>query len=82
MYLDEKGKFQPYAWPGGYQLLYLCADDGVLCPDCANEDGQTDDPDDPQWHIVDGFVNWEGPPTICDNCNKSMESEYGEIDEN
>jgi hypothetical protein len=33
---DDNGNLPAYAWPGGYPLYYLCADNGVLCPQCAN----------------------------------------------
>jgi hypothetical protein len=71
-----------YAWPGGYPIYYLCADGGVLCPDCANKDGYVGEPadgiDDPQWHVVDGSVYWEGPAMSCDGCNCDIESAYGD----
>ena len=66
---------------GCYPLFYVTKDGGVLCPACANADGQTDDPHDPQWHLVGGDVHWEGEPLMCDNCNDEIESAYGPIDE-
>ena len=56
---DEHGKLPAYAWPGGYPLYYLCADGGILCPQCANKEPavlesekHSDYPDDDQWRIV------------------------------
>ena len=37
---DDTGQYPAYAWPGGYPVYYVTADSGVLCPKCANEDGQ------------------------------------------
>lgn len=33
---DEDGKVPTYAFPGGYPMYYLMADNEILCPDCAN----------------------------------------------
>ena len=80
----ENGKLPAYAWPGGYPLFYVCADNGVLCPSCANrENGSIADTDrkkqdDPQWLIVDSSVNWEDDSLFCDHCNARIESAYGE----
>jgi len=77
---NDDGTYPAYAWPGGYPLLYTTADGSLLCPACANSDGQEDDPDDPQWHIVAQDVIWEGPPTYCDHCSAEIESAYGDPD--
>lgn len=78
---DEQGKLPAYAWPGGYPMYYLTADNGVLCPDCANQpDVDYTDPHDKQWHIVAGDVHWEGEAMQCDHCNGQIESAYGEPD--
>jgi len=74
---DSFGKYPSVCWPGLYTLVYITADGGILCAECANSDGQTDDPDDPQWHIVQQTVIWEGPSVYCDHCNVEIESAYG-----
>jgi hypothetical protein len=33
---EENGKFPTFAFPGGYPIYYLMADNEILCPDCAN----------------------------------------------
>jgi hypothetical protein len=78
--LDEQGRLQRYAWPGGYNIVYQTADGGVLCAKCAQEavDQQLDTPDDPQWNIVRGFVYWEGETIQCDHCYTDIQSEYGD----
>lgn len=67
----ETGKYNWYAWPGGYQLTYYCHDGDELCPDCANEFDED---------LVDVGVNWEGPSTFCAHCNREIESEHGDPD--
>ncbi len=77
---DEDGKFQTYAWPGGYPVYHLCADNGVLCPECANTQSEVhtneDGPED--WHIVASDVNYEDPHLYCDHCHQRIESAYAE----
>jgi hypothetical protein len=83
---DEDGKLPAYAWPGGYPIYYLVADNGVLCPACANQENgsiasETLDPecpDDNQWRIVASDVNWEDESLFCDHCSKQIESAYGD----
>ena len=75
---DDTGQYPAYAWPGGYPVYYVTADSGVLCPKCANEDGQQNNPDDPQWHIVGQDIHWEGQPIMCDNCYCDIDSAYGD----
>jgi len=76
---DSSGQLLAYAWPGGYPVLYLAADGGVLCPECANsKDCREAEEGDTQWRIISGDIHWEGPPAICDNCNKAIESAYGD----
>jgi hypothetical protein len=83
---DSKGNLIKYAWPGGYQVNYLMADGGTLCPHCANgengseayEQGTLSEPDE-QWEIIGTFINWENEgPIMCDHCNEEMKPEYGE----
>ena len=68
--------FSFYAFPGGYQLIYITADNGVLCAACANNE-QCNDRNDDQFYIVDYFIHWEGESMYCDHCNAELESEYG-----
>lgn len=68
-----------YAWPGGYPLFYLTADNGALCPQCANENfNLCNDHNDSQWYIVAYDINYEDDSLFCDNCSKQIESAYGE----
>ena len=77
-YKMENGKLQSFAWPGGYPIYYLCADNGVLCPDCANEHiDMLSDPDDRQWHVIAADANYEDDSLFCDHCSRQIESAYG-----
>lgn len=73
-----------YAWPGGYPLFLLCADGGVICPDCAKKEWKnvaraTRRPGtDKSWEVVAVDANWEDPDMYCDHCNKKIESAYGD----
>jgi len=82
---DEHGNLPAYAWPGGHPVFYMCADNGILCPTCANTepavreaDNQADCPDYNQWRIVASDVNWEDDSLTCDHCNQRIESAYAE----
>jgi hypothetical protein len=83
---NDDGTYPAFAWPGGYPIYYLAADNGCFCPDCANgKNGSLcqfptldpECPDDRQWRIVGQDVHWEGEPIICDNCGAAIESAYG-----
>lgn len=78
----ERVEWDSWAWPGGYPIYYLCADGGVLCPKCANDNiDLTTQTDDKQWHIVGVDIHYEGSAIVCDHCNKDIESAYGDPDE-
>jgi hypothetical protein len=84
--LSVEEELPAYAWPGGYPLVYLCEDNGSLCPDCANgkngaETLGIDARDDKDWNVVSFYVHYEGPPVICDHCNAEVESAYGDPEE-
>ena len=74
------GKLPAYAWPGGYPVLYILEDGGVLCPACANgENGsEAQVQDTPYWNIVGYDCNWEDPSVHCDHCGARIESAYAE----
>ena len=71
-YLQEDGSLPAYAWPGGYPLYYLDKEDNVLCPDCANDNDQFNEP------IICPGINWEDMGLNCDHCGKHIDSAYGE----
>lgn len=63
-----------YAWPGGYQMIYVTRDGDVLCAKCA-------------WIAIVGdnptisTVYWEGADLYCDDCGALLPSAYGDPDE-
>lgn len=72
-------EWQSYAWPGGYEIVYVVQDGGILCHQCANKElMRTLDPDDTQFHIVEEFINYEDTDLFCDHCNRPINPEYGE----
>lgn len=77
-------KYDAFAWPGGYPIFYLTADNGILCPKCANENisecacPAESREADPQWRIVAADINYEDDSLYCDHCNKQIETAYGE----
>lgn len=74
---DSDGKFSRYTDLGGYPICHICFDGGIICADCANEHGHTDEPDD-EWRIIASDVNWENAELYCDACSKHLEPAYGE----
>lgn len=89
---NPEGKFESYAWPGGYEIHYVTADGGTLCHQCANgENGSraadpldAECPDDDQWRITGADVHWEeylDSQLHCDHCGRRIEPEYGVVDE-
>lgn len=77
--------FEAYGWPGGYSVVHIMQDAGVMCADCMNgENGsETPTPDvkgDPQWTHAYSFPHFEGAPEQCDHCGKEIPSAYGEVD--
>lgn len=68
---NSDGKFDSYAWPGGYPLYYLDSDSTVLCPDCANKEDYTAP-------VTFCDINWEDPDMYCEDCGKRIESAYAE----
>jgi len=71
------GKLPAYVMPGGYPLLYVTPYNDFLCADCATE--ALDDPDEyeecrPKFYMV----YLEGPTRHCEECNKEIESAYGD----
>ncbi len=81
-----------FAWPGGYPLIYVFSDGGVICPDCVNENVEEIETASRKGNrphrsgcggwAVDGVdVHWEGEPEVCDNCGKEIDSAYGPVEE-
>jgi hypothetical protein len=76
---QNDGKLPAYAWPGGYPIVYMAMDNGILCPKCAN-DYKPERDNAEQLEPVAYFVHYEGVAEQCDNCNATIESAYGDPD--
>lgn len=57
---------------GGYPTIAILGDSSVLCPDCARNVYLCDGSD------VSLDVYWEGEPLYCEDCNKEIDSAYGD----
>ena len=73
----------PVAWPGGYPVVLYMADGECLCSQCAKENYRliskaTRDSLRDGWKAAGTEIYWEGAPLVCANCNKEIESAYGE----
>lgn len=78
--LLEEGKLPEFAWPGGYPIIYLDHDNSTLCSNCATN--SLNDPDEVESFRPCAFqIYWEGPSVFCTNCNKEIESAYGDPSE-
>jgi len=78
---DENGCCEKYAWPGGYPVFYICADGGILCPECVDSERElvdAADQSDKQWLIVAQEINYEDNSLFCDNCSNRIESAYAD----
>lgn len=81
---EELGRYPAYAWPGGYPIIYVTADNSVLCPDCANGGNGCEASETSEYkqdRLVAMDVYWEGPVIQCDHCQGLIESAYGDPDE-
>ena len=76
---DDDNTLAAHTWPGGYPIFYLDQYNSVNCPECANE------------HEKNGFdfdvitaadINYEDEHLHCEECNKPIQSAYGNGKEN
>jgi len=72
---NENGQYDAYAWPGGYPIVYFAADNGVLCPKCANEYKEGRDNEE-QLKPVDADINYADASLYCEHCSERIESAY------
>ena len=76
---------QPYTWPGCYPLFAITKDCTALCHNCVKNNLPTILEEirtySTGWAVQAIDVNWEDTDLYCDNCNKPIESAYGEREE-
>ena len=75
----------PYAWPGGYPVYVVLTDGELLCRECARDNYRlishaTRHNERDGWAAFGGDVVYEGT-NYCANCNKDLESAYGDGDD-
>jgi hypothetical protein len=74
---NSDNKLPAYAWPGGYPIIYIDGENSILCADCATKCADSDEWRD-SLKPVDCDVFYEGAPEHCEQCNKEIESAYGD----
>jgi len=78
---DDNGKFPTYAWPGGYPIVYFCADGAILCPSCANLPEAHEGPGgEREWRLTGADALYEGRET-CAHCEGEIVGAYEEKDQ-
>jgi hypothetical protein len=82
-YIRMGRKFDAFAWPGGYPIIYVCATGDVLCARCATKQMKTEWIREPRagYLPVAYDVYYEGPILQCADCNEDIESAYGDPDD-
>jgi hypothetical protein len=68
-----------FAWPGGYEVFYLCDDGGTLCAPCVN------DPSNPV-HVGGDADGWRidghshtgetDGHLVCDHCGRVIQEDW------
>lgn len=82
--------FPPFAWPGGYPVIYIDSNGDELCAKCARlfvlYDGFDPSRDDDvpfseicKTNTIVADIYYEGDPIECAACNITIESAYGPI---
>jgi hypothetical protein len=66
--------FADFAWPGGYTVEYVTPAGTVLCADCARSEVLDNR------GTVYADIYYEGPAEYCADCNREIESTYGDPD--
>ena len=75
--LDNEGKLQKWAWPGGYLIEYITTDNSSLCCACAQEAFDEEEPGyEP--NLEGAKCNWGDPFLYCSGCGERIKSAYTE----
>ena len=74
----------PYAWPGGYEVLIVCNDGGLLCAECVKKEARRIMSDirdgyDTGWYPAGTVIEAVSPDctgeelmNTCDHCGKMV----------
>lgn len=80
----EALKAGQYTSVGSYPLFFITADGGALHHKCAKKyepeivEAIEDEDRRGGWRVIAQDVNWEDSDLRCDQCNKRIESAYGD----
>lgn len=66
--------FVPYAWPGGYPIVFYTECGDIFCAECARKIFITEK------ITITSDIYYEGPVMYCEGCNEELESAYGDPD--
>lgn len=64
-----------YAWPGGYDIVFVCADGGVVCASCIADrsNGYIVSGVESDRIVIDaGSADWIDDSTSCDGCGREL----------
>jgi len=80
--LDSRGMPRRVSEIGCIPIYYITKDGGILSPEAVEENlDLTNDPDDPQWYVLETCGNEENQDLVCDHTGNRIPSAYGEEDE-
>lgn len=73
----------PYAWPGGYDVIFTTSDGGTLCHGCTSAnrreivDSMARVDVRSGWHVSGVFLSCDTDDGVmCDHCGKVLAEEY------
>ena len=75
----------PYAWPGGYEKIFVCSDGGTLCAQCVRENFRevleevkdTDPHAATGWRVDGVFLDCDTDSEVtCDHCGRVIVEEW------
>ena len=75
----DNGSLPAFTIPGAYPIMYFTIHNEVFCPRCATRDIMQ--PEEWGTDIVDWEVYYEGADINCDSCGATIESAYGDPEE-
>jgi len=66
--IDDRGLLTSYAWPGGYDVMYLTREGDTLCSDCANDPDTRD--------LEAAYIIEDIGREQCDSCQRVLQGDY------
>lgn len=70
-----------FAWPGGYQMLFVTSDGAPICFKCARKNSRSvfwsiKNNCSDGWKIIATEINYEDENCHCDNCGNEIPAAY------